>query len=239
MKIALCISGQPRFFEKGYNHIKKNIIDVNKDVDIFLHFWFDKNEINNTGYSNTSKTYTNNNSDNIQLSNIEKIRKMYNPQKMSFEKQYDFNYFIKRDYSSNVSSLGNPFAIFSQYYSAHRSIILKNEYELENGLEYDVVIKCRYDLNIDKPLKITSYDEKLLYFHNDIKNSNETLINDGMYFGNNENMTKVLENAYLCFDDYWLNGVRFGNHVLLGTYLDNNNINYKKINMGNIKWIRN
>ena len=33
MKIALCISGQPRSFEKGYEYHYKNIIE-NNDVDV-------------------------------------------------------------------------------------------------------------------------------------------------------------------------------------------------------------
>ena len=38
MKIALCISGQPRSFEKGYEYHYKNIIE-NNDVDVFIHTW--------------------------------------------------------------------------------------------------------------------------------------------------------------------------------------------------------
>jgi len=45
IKIALCLSGQPRFFERGYEFIKKNIIDPNDNVDIFTHLWFDKSDV--------------------------------------------------------------------------------------------------------------------------------------------------------------------------------------------------
>ena len=38
MKIALCISGQPRMWEEGYKYHYKNIIKDN-DVTVFLHSW--------------------------------------------------------------------------------------------------------------------------------------------------------------------------------------------------------
>ena len=38
MKIALCLSGQPRSFEKGYEYHKKNLLDQ-YNVDVFIHTW--------------------------------------------------------------------------------------------------------------------------------------------------------------------------------------------------------
>ena len=38
MKIALCLSGQARSFEQGYEYYKKNLLD-HYDVDVFIHTW--------------------------------------------------------------------------------------------------------------------------------------------------------------------------------------------------------
>ena len=38
MKIALCLSGQARSYEKGYEYHKKNLLD-HYDVDVFYHTW--------------------------------------------------------------------------------------------------------------------------------------------------------------------------------------------------------
>ena len=38
MRIALCITGQPRMWEKGFEYHYKNIIKGN-DVTVFLHSW--------------------------------------------------------------------------------------------------------------------------------------------------------------------------------------------------------
>ena len=41
MRIAVCISGHPRFYEKGFEYFKKNLIDVNQShqIDTFIHSW--------------------------------------------------------------------------------------------------------------------------------------------------------------------------------------------------------
>ena len=38
MKIALCFSGEPRAFEKGYEYYKRNLLDLH-DVDVYIHSW--------------------------------------------------------------------------------------------------------------------------------------------------------------------------------------------------------
>ena len=40
MKIALCLSGQPRVVEVGYQKLSQSILQHN-DVDVFIHTWFD------------------------------------------------------------------------------------------------------------------------------------------------------------------------------------------------------
>ena len=45
MKIALCLSGQPRNAIATSNRIKHTILD-NNDVDVFLHSWYDSNDLN-------------------------------------------------------------------------------------------------------------------------------------------------------------------------------------------------
>ena len=40
MRIALLLSGQPRFIEEGSEYILKNVCEGN-NVDTFCHFWMD------------------------------------------------------------------------------------------------------------------------------------------------------------------------------------------------------
>ena len=41
MKIAVCISGQPRNYEKGYQELKKWFLGK-YDCDVYIHTWKDK-----------------------------------------------------------------------------------------------------------------------------------------------------------------------------------------------------
>ena len=54
MKIALCFSGQPRSYEKGYEYYKKNLLD-HYDVDVFIHTW-DTDDMDWFGYVSLYKT---------------------------------------------------------------------------------------------------------------------------------------------------------------------------------------
>lgn len=242
MKIALCLSGQPRFFNKGFDFINKFIITPNNITDIFCHFWFNEDDIGKIGFDNTSRTLSKENyrNDVIHHNTIDQIYKIYQPKKMMYEKQYDCNNFILRDYSTR-SNLTNPFATFSQYLSTHKTILLKEEFEKENNFQYNIVIKCRYDFKIDREIVVSNYENNHIIFHNDVDRNDKIIVNDGMFFGNSNLMCEMLKNAYLNFDTYWVNNTNllWDNHDLLGEYLNINNVPFDKVFLGNIKWIRN
>lgn len=44
MKIALCLSGQPRGLVKAHSYVKRNLLDK-YDVDVFCHTWSNENDI--------------------------------------------------------------------------------------------------------------------------------------------------------------------------------------------------
>ena len=41
MKVALCLSGQPRVVDVGFHKLSQSILQHNSDVDVFIHTWFD------------------------------------------------------------------------------------------------------------------------------------------------------------------------------------------------------
>ncbi|KKN07145.1 hypothetical protein LCGC14_1070050, partial [marine sediment metagenome] len=49
MKIAVCISGQPRNVHKGFTHIQPNLLAGN-DVDVFIHTWIDEEQVEKRDY---------------------------------------------------------------------------------------------------------------------------------------------------------------------------------------------
>lgn len=45
MKVALCLSGQPRGLNKAYDYVKRNLLD-RYSVDVFCHTWDNGDEVN-------------------------------------------------------------------------------------------------------------------------------------------------------------------------------------------------
>jgi hypothetical protein len=88
MKIALCFSGQPRAFEKGYEYYKRNLLD-HYDVDVHIHAW-------NSKYN-------------------DQILDLYKPLKYKFQ---DYLTVDCSKYTRTPIPLKHPqFATYSMYYS--------------------------------------------------------------------------------------------------------------------------
>lgn len=123
MKVALCLHG---LFDSttdssstgfdGYTHIKKHILDK-VDTDIFVHSW--------------------------EIDKMDLISKMYNPKLSIFEGQMDFSNLVnKRGLDKLNGKPRSPQSVLSHLYSVNESIKLA----FESDVEYDIIIKARFDL---------------------------------------------------------------------------------------------
>ena len=125
MRIAVCISGQPRTWRVSHKNIQ-NYFDIDGvDVDYFIHTW-DTNTYRGKDETADKKMI---------FKTIESeehdINECFNPKGFIFEKfkSDDFGYY------------------FPLFYSFMKSVWLKRKYELENDFVYDIVIKTRFDIN--------------------------------------------------------------------------------------------
>lgn len=139
MKIALCLSGHLRDFEKAYPTLFFYLLK-NYDVDIFLHTW-DK-----LGFSCAFKTDRVRNDTSTKLN---EITKLYNPKSMIIEST-DFVEELKRqgdEYAPHLKNepkhVGHMASMFYKIYACNE---LKNKYQRETNTQYDWVIRCRPDL---------------------------------------------------------------------------------------------
>ena len=123
MKVALCLHG---LFESttdktsngydGYEHIKKHILDV-VDTDVFVHSW--------------------------EHDKMLEINKLYNPKLSIFEGQKDFSKLIKeRGLDKLERTPRYPQSVLSHFYSIQEVFNLL----YSSKVEYDIVIKARFDL---------------------------------------------------------------------------------------------
>lgn len=150
MKIALCISGQPRGLENNIPNTLRGLIDPSGITDIFVHAWFDESFV---GKPFQSAQPGQNGNLGVWHKDTESLLKGLSPKKMLIEKPRDFSEF------SHLEDLPSAIQthLASNIYSVYTANQLKCEYEEEHGFKYDVVIRTRIDCKYHKPHNITQF----------------------------------------------------------------------------------
>jgi hypothetical protein len=131
MKIAICISGQPRSYKEGYYELKKWFLDK-YNCDVYIHTWEDTttefvsthNFTETRYYKFTKKDYQN-------------ILDLYQPKSYIFQKPIPFD---NNNITGNLGFTIN--GILSAWLSTQQSI----QQALNSKTEYDLIIKYRFDL---------------------------------------------------------------------------------------------
>lgn len=193
MKVAICLSGQPRFIEEGYNNIFEKITSK-YDVDFFVHTWWN-NELSATG---CSRKYT------YKSNALELIMEYYNPVLMLKEPQINFNTYTDVNYETM-----NPVSLYSMFYSIKWANDLKSFYEKKNKFKYDAVIRCRFDILIESfninLLDLDLSDINLSYIYTDTVGNGHP--NDQLAISSSENMDYYC-GLYDKIDDYYNEGFK-------------------------------
>lgn len=193
MRIALCLSGQPRGLPVCLEIIKASLIEPNGGpdaVDVFFHAWHDESQ---AGKPYNSAQPSQNGRVGIIKANTEKLLvEGLKPKKFIVEPQRDFPHLrnLKSDPTANQELLG------SNFYSVYMANKLKKQHEQENGILYDVVIRTRYDLFYFNPVRVSDYTnnfDKIVVMeefqnHQDWKNNPDKPMVDIFSFGNSKNM---------------------------------------------------
>jgi hypothetical protein len=231
MKIAVLLSGMPRYVERGYDLTKG--IYKGHDVDFFCHAWFDKSKtVEEKSWHNKTIT-TDPNVD-------EKILKTYNPKNYLFEKQRQFE--VPRPYNYNTSWPQPFFIVFSHFYSVKTANLLRKIYEKETNTKYDLVLKMRYDIAIGNKINWKEYDLNNLYIHDNCNMwsdlHDELSFNDMIAFSKPENMDVYCNTFDLIDKIYMENQIRFSCECFLGYNLINNNINVVPIDFSRAFMLR-
>jgi hypothetical protein len=243
MKIALCLSGQPRAIESGFNSLNESILKHN-DVDVFIHTWFD-------GENLSTNSVIPGREGNILDSNaIQKLKQYYNPKKILVDKpkfwnkKYEFTdfCFIKawtwalevgsgldsaKDYICNTAN--------SMFYSIMMSNNIKNQYSIDNNVTYDSVIRNRIDYAPHLVLKFDEmftdeFEDDVLIYHDLYQPDN--MIADWFSMGR-PNAMNIYSDVYNHINDlvnqsnktdgYWCNELLLKHHIL------NNQIKVEKV----------
>jgi hypothetical protein len=251
-KLALCISGHIRNFNNTYLNLFNNLVSK-LDIDIFIHTW----DVIGTQVKRSDSIGIGYNIIPINNEFINLIKKI-NPKKYLIENfSSKINTFKVPSkifmYGAPVNSLGvvnstaRPENIISQLYSIDQSYSLLEKYEQENKINYDIIIKMRFDFSLDcqipeeeilncidkniiytlnKNKSTSSFDNCSMCKENFHKGIHDNIISDLFLFGNNKIMKHYMS-LYKNYYDLYLNLT--------------NNISFNDINLSyeleNIKFI--
>ena len=216
MRIAICISGQPRYLEEGYFFINKYL--SNYDVDFFIHTWWDESYVGN------DFLFTNIERDSrYDKDTINKITKYYKPKGLIIEKQKKFEISNDVDYGGL-----HPLSTYSMFYSIKCSNGLKKKYEYENDFKYDLVIRTRFDIVINHfNLNLKDLDSDYFYLGGEIHRGGQINVpNDQFCISSSKNM-----DYYSDLYDNLENYIKEGHRVIVGEQL----LKYHLITKGNKK----
>jgi hypothetical protein len=225
MRVALCLSGQPRYLERGFEALSNTFLK-NYNVDVFSHIWFDKSLAGQDvklclQYNRRIKWEEN--ADKMLL-------KYYNPKKYMFEPPREFS--VKGLEGANFELISSdPGRILSMFYSIKQANLLKMQYEQENNFKYDLVIRARTDLIIQNmSLDLNNIDQTKIYCygtnHYEMFRPDIEICNDQLAIGSSKNID-VYSSLYDKIEYYWINdrpwsmvGERILAHHLIKSNID-------------------
>lgn len=153
MKVAICLSGQPRTWRECLPNWLDNMGLVDRP-DFFFHLW-DYNTLPSL-LASYKKVIVD---EKLQDEEKQDIIDSLVPKKFKFESRKVIQYW-NCDIPDNMQF--GPWCR-EQFYSAYYASLLKREYELQNKFRYDVVIRLRSDLWFTEKLEIETPEPNSLY----------------------------------------------------------------------------
>ena len=212
MKIALCLSGQARSFEQGYEYYKKNLLD-HYDVDVFIHTWT-FNEFN-------------------------EYKKLYNATAFRMNAPYDKsigekidNHYVRTPNREKfpprfTHAMLESMSLCSELLTKHVFLTHK---------KYDWVIRSRSDYALNIKIPFEELDNSKLYIPNCRMVPERDFGNDQFAFSSFENMLKYMS-TFMKMNHYYedLGAVYIGENLMQANLRENNLIgeNLVYVNMNN------
>lgn len=176
MKIAVCISGQPRAYAQGYEYMKRNLLDK-YDCDIFIHTWH--NKVYRSG----------------------DVIELYKPVDFLVENTLSKSFYDSKFTNTPNAAIWPPHATVSMFYSMFQSLFLKTKHELLFS-KYDWIVKTRFDYAINGVIPFDQLDINKLYIPNCRMTPMRNFGNDQFAFGSNMVMTDYMS-TYLYMNQYY------------------------------------
>lgn len=195
MKVAICFSGLPRFILETYENLQNNLIRE-YDVDVFVHTWYESGKLMRDCGDPLWTDFFFREDPAVTIANV------YSPKKLMVETPKDFfsksqlrnyNYkpTLKKYMPHFLDDQGERYfinACHSMWSSIYESNRLKTEYEKQNGFVYDIVVRCRFDEVLLKPISLSEYDLSKIHVSHCCDTPNFPYVRDWFAFSSSENM---------------------------------------------------
>lgn len=229
MKVALCIFGHFRCFDKCKQNLLNNILNVYQP-DVFAQAWVDStgvflhpehtpNPFDHKGYDPASPKPS--------LGYIKEVIDFINPVDIQLDHYYlhdqRFANIVDKykEYKSS-NPLHRPKGTLSQNWARHSCIAMKKQYELQHNFKYDYVIVSRWDNQHYAPPILDNFNPDMLACPNTHQIDN--LIGDICVISGSD-IINVLGDQFYSIDQLAQTGkFNFNAHTWMAEWLDYNNI---------------
>lgn len=216
MKVAVCFSGLPRFVRETYPYWQRCLFEP-YDCDVFVHTW-------KTDFC------------------VENIFSLYKPVALTCEnpKTYDVSLYTERIWAYRTV----PQNQIAQYTGIKKAIGLALDYQATKTINYDIVIRARFDWFLEKvDLEINdcvnlAHTPGLNGHRFQFLNQSHLGVNDQFGYGSPATMqiySALVDNLPTLYSDY---GVDFCGELFLKSHLLLNNVEVKEHRWKNgiVRW---
>ena len=184
MKIAICISGQPRAYSTGFEYLEKNLLSEH-DCEVFFHSW-------------ENNVYTE-----------REVRDLYAPAMYRWDPSlFKSNEIedLRKKYTNTPNIKRHPpqFTI-EAFYSMFSSMWLMSEWEITHSKKFDWVVRTRFDFALNGKLPFEQLERGKIYIPNCRMVPERDFGNDQFAFGDPIVMKQHMS-AFLYLDHYYAGG---------------------------------
>lgn len=201
MKVAVCISGMSRSYQKTAQSILSNLIEPH-NADVFISTW--KPEEADHKYPDTHP--------------VEGMLDLFKPKKFDIE---IFNELRARSFETNDFQTRADWdgaavrRMLPMFWKIYLAALHKRMYEKENQFRYDVVVRCRSDLQFNAPVKFETPAKNTVYFP---KINLQNGVNDQLWYSDSET-ADAIGMLYQAIPELWHQGVIIHGESLLYYFL--------------------
>lgn len=177
MKCAICVSGMPRNIENSYKWMKESVLDIldNHEIkwDIFISSWSEKNN----------------------FYNYRKFIEIFKPifyEGLEWDSEIE-NIIGWQKFKEHKFEIEPRSSCLAQFYKISECNYLKNRYEIENNIKYDLVFRTRtelrYNTKLDiKELQIAKNNKDVIFLRRGPNPQYINWVKDNFAFGGSEAM---------------------------------------------------